>query len=57
LIIGILCGVLIERYGSRVVYDASSGLNSKLSSVLSNGNWCWKPARSEDLVAIQSGLP
>jgi hypothetical protein len=51
------CGILIERYGSRVVYDASSGLNSKLSSVLSNGNWCWKPARSEDLVAIQSRLP
>jgi hypothetical protein len=51
------CGVLIERYGSRVVYDARSGLNSKLSSVLSNGNWCWNPARSEDLVAIQSRLP
>jgi hypothetical protein len=52
------CGVLIERYGSRVVYDARSGLNSKLSSVLSNyGNWCWNPARSEDPVAIQSRLP
>jgi len=51
------CGVLIERYGFRVVYDASSGLNYKLSSVLSNGIWCWKPARSEDLVDIQSRLP
>jgi hypothetical protein len=51
------CGVLIERYGFRVVYDASSGLNYKLSSVLSSGIWCWKPARSKDLVDIQSRLP
>jgi hypothetical protein len=51
------CGVLIERYGFRVVYDASSRLKSKLSSILSNETWCWKPAKSEDLVAIQSRLP
>lgn len=50
-------GALIERYGFHVVYNASSRLNSKLSSVLSNGIWCWKPARSKDLVDIQSRLP
>jgi hypothetical protein len=49
--------VLIEKYGFRFVYDASSRLKSKLSSVLSNGTWCWKLARFEDLVAIQSRLP
>jgi len=58
LTIGILVVyVLIERYSFRVVYDANSGLNSKLSSVLSNRIWCWKPARSEDLFEIQCRLP
>jgi hypothetical protein len=45
--------VLIEKYGPRIVYDASSRLDSKLISVLNNRNWCWKPARSEALVEIQ----
>jgi len=48
---------LIERYSFWVVYDANSGLNSKLTSVLSNEIWCWKPARSKNLVEIQCRLP
>jgi hypothetical protein len=50
-------GVLIEKYGPRIVYDASSRLDAKLISVLNNRNWCWKPARSEALVEIQCRLP
>jgi hypothetical protein len=33
------CDMLIKRYGFRVVYEASSGLNSKLSYVLSLKIW------------------
>jgi hypothetical protein len=50
-------GVLYERFGSRVIYDAHSWLDSRLDSILSNGIWCWKPALSEELVDIQSQLP
>jgi len=32
-------------------------LNARLDAVLRNGSWCWKPARSDVLVAIQSKLP
>jgi hypothetical protein len=49
--------VLFERYDFRIIYNANSRMDSKLSSVLSNGIWCWKPARSEDLVDIQCCLP
>jgi hypothetical protein len=38
------------------VYDAVSSINAKVNSVLHNNEWCWKPARSEDLVDIQSKL-
>jgi hypothetical protein len=31
-------------------------VEAKLSSVISNGEWYWKPARSDDLVEIQSRL-
>uniref|UniRef100_A0A2N9J4S2 Uncharacterized protein n=1 Tax=Fagus sylvatica TaxID=28930 RepID=A0A2N9J4S2_FAGSY len=40
----------------QVVYDAASKLDAKLSSVLRDKNWGWSPARSDDLVAIQSKL-
>jgi hypothetical protein len=50
-------GVLYERFGSRVIYDAHSRLDSRLDTVLSNGIWCWNPARSKELVDIQSRLP
>jgi hypothetical protein len=49
-------GVLFEKFGFKMVYDAHSTLEAKLSSVIQNGNWCWGPARSEALVEIQAGL-
>ena len=49
-------GVLFEKFGFRMVYDAHSTLEAKLSSVIQNGNWCWGPARSEALVEVQAGL-
>jgi hypothetical protein len=51
-----LAGVLIEQYGFRVVYDAQSNIKAKLSSVIYNGEWVWRPARSEALVEIQAKL-
>ena len=45
--------VLYQVYGHRTVYDAASSINAKVKSVLHNNEWCWKPARSEDLVDIQ----
>ncbi|XP_059455969.1 uncharacterized protein LOC132186126 [Corylus avellana] len=49
-------GVLIEQYGFRVVYDAQSNIKAKLSSVIYNEDWFWRPARSEALVDIQARL-
>ncbi|XP_059435384.1 uncharacterized protein LOC132168417 [Corylus avellana] len=49
-------GILIEQYGFRVVYDAQSNIEAKLSSVICNGDWFWRPARSEALVDIQARL-
>jgi hypothetical protein len=50
-------GIFLETYGQRVVYDAHSSMEAKLSSVIVNGDWYWKPARSEALVEIQARLP
>lgn len=49
-------GVLLDKYGYRAIYDAQSHLNSRLSSVIRDGLWFWKPARSDALVEIQSKL-
>jgi hypothetical protein len=49
-------GVLIEQYDFRVVYDAQSNIEAKLSSVICSGDWLWRPARSEALVDIQVKL-
>jgi hypothetical protein len=49
--------ILFDKYGFRVVYDFQSCLNAKLDSVLKNGMWCWRPARLEAFVDIQSCLP
>ena len=38
------------------MYDAASSSNALLSSVLQEGNWIWAPARSDNLVPIQSKL-
>lgn len=50
-------GILYEKFGHRVMYDAGGRMDDKVSKVLINGNWRWKAARSDDLVAIQSHLP
>jgi hypothetical protein len=50
-------GILFEVFGYRAVYDAQSNLEPKLSSVIINGDWFWKPARSDALVEIQAMLP
>ncbi|XP_059446512.1 uncharacterized protein LOC132178068 [Corylus avellana] len=49
-------GILIDVFGHRVVYDAHSSLEAKLSSVILNGDWFWRRARSEALVEIQARL-
>jgi hypothetical protein len=49
-------GILLENYGYRVVCDAQSRVEAKVSSVILNGEWYWRPARSDDLVEIQSRL-
>lgn len=50
-------GVLYEKFGQRIVYDAGSKVGAKLSSVLREKAWCWQPVRSDELVRIQSKLP
>lgn len=50
-------GPLYEKYGFRIIYDSQSCLESRLNSIIWNGNWRWKPARSKALVDIQSKLP
>jgi hypothetical protein len=50
-------GALFDKFGYRIIYDSQSSLSARLDAVLRNGSWCWKPARSDLLVAIQSKLP
>lgn len=50
-------GVRHSKYGFRVVYDASSSMNTPVSGVLQERDWIWKPVRLEALVSIQSKLP
>jgi hypothetical protein len=47
----------MEKYGFRIVYDASCSIGPKLPSIIRNGEWFWPNARSESLVEIQSRLP
>jgi len=51
-----LDGVLHTWYGQQIVYDARSKVEAKLSSVLIGKEWCWLPARSDDMVSGQSKL-
>jgi hypothetical protein len=48
---------LLSFFGYRVIYDCGSFLEAKLASVIRGRGWNWSPARSEDLVHIQSPLP
>lgn len=41
----------------QLIYDYGSFLEDKLASVIRGRGWNWSPARSEDLVHIQSQLP
>jgi hypothetical protein len=43
-------GVLFEKHGFRAVYDAQSRVDAKLSTVLINSVWCWRPTRSDAVV-------
>jgi hypothetical protein len=47
---------LFLKYGHRVVYDAASRSDARVASVLKDQEWQWRPARSEELVSIQSKL-
>jgi hypothetical protein len=38
-------GVLYEKYGHRVVYDACSKPKAWLSTVIKDDNWNWGPAQ------------
>jgi hypothetical protein len=41
---------------NRIIYDARSKVEAKLSSVLRGKEWCWFPARTDDMVSVQSKL-
>ena len=47
-------GILCQTFGHRIIYDAESSFDAKVDNDLRNGEWYWPPARSEDLVTIQS---
>lgn len=47
----------MDKYGFRVVYDASCVIGPKLSSIIRDGEWYWPSARSDQIVEIQSRLP
>jgi len=50
-------GCLIEKYGYRTAYDAGHNIGPTLASIIRNGEWHWKSARSDNLVEIQCRLP
>jgi len=47
-------GILLEKYGHQVMMF--SRVDAKLSTALTNGGSCWRPARSDALVDVQSRL-
>ena len=49
-------GVLIQRFGSCVIYDVASNPKAKVDYVLKDKTWIWGPARSDALVTIQCQL-
>jgi hypothetical protein len=40
--------------GDSIQKDAVSSFDAKLDSVLTDKNWLWNPARSEELVSIRN---
>jgi hypothetical protein len=49
-------GVLYEKYGHRVIYDAHNKLEARLDSVINDGHWNWRSAYSDQLINIQIKL-
>ena len=49
-------GVLYLKYGHRIINDAASKTDARVDSVLIDKQWHWRPARSEELVSVQSKL-
>jgi hypothetical protein len=49
-------GCLIDKYGPRVMFDAASQKEAKVSSIMKHGDWFWAGARSESVAAIQMKL-
>jgi hypothetical protein len=50
-------GPLFPKFGQRLIYEtATSTFNAKISSDIKDGQWRWKPVRSEDLMLVQSKL-
>jgi hypothetical protein len=47
-------GVLLETYGSWIIYEVGSHLYAELSTVIRDKEWYWQAARSDNLVRIQS---
>jgi hypothetical protein len=48
--------LLVNKYGRRIVFEAGSRLDARLSSVISGRECHWLPARSENKVKVQSLL-
>ena len=48
--------MLYQTYGHRIVYDAASRIDARVASVLKDKEWHWRPARSEEMISIQSKL-
>ena len=54
-------GPLVEKFGTRVIYDSALPRNSRVSTVILNNSWAWpvRPSRianSGALMAIRDGL-
>ncbi|KAM7477845.1 hypothetical protein LguiA_026058 [Lonicera macranthoides] len=49
-------GSLLNKYGNRLVYDAASSLNSKLSDYILNGRWNFPHPVSTDMVQVVQNL-
>lgn len=49
-------GPLFPKFGQRLIYENACSFNAKISSDIKDGQWRWKPVRSEDLMLVQSKL-
>jgi hypothetical protein len=47
---------LLDTYDLRVIHDAGSQLNARLSSVIRDRHWYWQAARFANIVNIQGKL-